>query len=97
MTSLILAFFAGFNFMHGHEQWSWFEGAETAMGIAVAVPFTRTVRRRYAERTERTSGGATEGGTWSLPLQPYGWTKGVMAVAIALPVASIGFMLAAPA
>jgi hypothetical protein len=98
ITSLVLAFFTGFDIARGRVEWSWFEGAASAVGIAVAAPLTRKARRLYAERAEDGCDGySAEGDVWSVPLQPYGWTKSVMAVAILLPLASIGFMLTTPA
>lgn len=98
ITSLVLAFFTGFDVARGRVEWSWFEAAASAVGIAVAVPLTRKARRRYAAWGDDASGSfGAEGDVWAVPLQSYGWTKSVMAVAILLPLASIGFMLCTPA
>lgn len=98
IISLVLAFFTGLDVARGYVEWAWFEGAASAVGIAAAVPVTRMIRRLYAERDGRAGEiHGAEGDIWSVPLQSYGWTKSVMAVAILLPLAGIGFMLTTPA
>jgi hypothetical protein len=78
IISLVLAFFTGFDIARGHVAWSWFEGAATAVGLAVAVPLTRAARRRFAAQGDHVRGGyLAEGDVWAIALQPCGWTKGV--------------------